>query len=834
MSYVNGVNLLPSTGEFTYDTIPYLGQRVTEGTLTSINRYANGGPLAGTGSITDYTIALNNLQAEFPGCTTVAVVVSWFGNSTDVTACQIYPSTTYINGTFAQASGSSDVWRCSSLTQSSSGLIAIPQIGDAFVYGGTPSDQSIIRCIRDLKARGLRVVFYPFVLMTASGEPWRGNITYNGSDISSAAITAIDNFLGSGATSQFTPDTTNLTVAYSGAATDYTYRRMILHYANLCVVAGGVDLFLLGSEFRGLEVIRGPAWSKAGTTGGDGKVTWDYPFVAGLMQLADDVRSVFDGASLTKDTVNLHNLISYSADWSVWMGYQHPGENGQWPHLDQLYGHGNIDLVCFDNYLPLSDWTTGGGGLDAYNWLEPVPAGAWPPSAAAFNGLGMTGQPAIYSIPYLKANIEGGQYFNWFYNDSNNLGIGLDPNGTDLRVSLPQGDRLTQSRNAYSANQQLLANKQLRWWWNNQHRAIYDDGDGTGWSPHGPYTEWVPQSKSITFAEYGFPACDKGTNQPNVFYSPASIESATPFWSIWDPSQSVTGDYWPRRDDELQLLALQAIYEYWVTDGNNETSSGGVPMIETTFMSVWNWDARPFPVFPQLTGVWGDTGDWPAGNWLGGKGPFLSPLAPANPPALGPYATFPSVPTLGWSVTLSPIFSTAAGLHVSGREVRAAKFASPLWAVELNYDLLRMVSPNTELQEVVGFFEECGGEASSFYFEPPTLSPACAHALGVGGGVTATFAFIVSVGGAAIAPANVGTVSAVYLDGVAQSSGFTVNATAFAPSVTFATAPPAGVAVTADFHWYFLCRFDDDSADTEEFMAALYALQSLKLRTVRS
>ena len=56
---------------------------------------------------------------------------------------------------------------------------------------------------------------------------------------------------------------------------------MILHYANLCVVAGGVDLFLLGSEFRGLETIRGPAWTKAGTTGGDGKVTWDYPFVAG-------------------------------------------------------------------------------------------------------------------------------------------------------------------------------------------------------------------------------------------------------------------------------------------------------------------------------------------------------------------------------------------------------------------------------------------------------------------------------------------------------------------------------------------------------------------------
>ena len=32
MDYIIGVNLLPSTGEFTYDTIPYLGQRVTETT----------------------------------------------------------------------------------------------------------------------------------------------------------------------------------------------------------------------------------------------------------------------------------------------------------------------------------------------------------------------------------------------------------------------------------------------------------------------------------------------------------------------------------------------------------------------------------------------------------------------------------------------------------------------------------------------------------------------------------------------------------------------------------------------------------------------------------
>ncbi len=93
---------------------------------------------------------------------------------------------------------------------------------------------------------------------------------------------AVASFLGSASTAQFARDTTNLTVSYSGSSTDFSYRRMILHYANLCVVAGGVDLFLIGSELRGLEIIRGPGWTKAGGVDGSGKATWDYPFVAGL------------------------------------------------------------------------------------------------------------------------------------------------------------------------------------------------------------------------------------------------------------------------------------------------------------------------------------------------------------------------------------------------------------------------------------------------------------------------------------------------------------------------------------------------------------------------
>ena len=170
--------------------------------------------------------------------------------------------------------------------------------------------------------------------------------------------------------------------------------------------------------------------------------------VAALNALANDVRTTFDNAGHTKETATLENLITYSADWSNWMGWQHPGEDGQWPHLDQLYANPNIDFVSFDNYLPLTDWTTAdNGGLDGDEWLSPAPTGSWPPSPSTMSGLGLSGPPTIYSTPYLKAGIEGGQYFNWFYSDSSNLGRGLDPNGSDLHVSLPEGDRLAQARN---------------------------------------------------------------------------------------------------------------------------------------------------------------------------------------------------------------------------------------------------------------------------------------------------------------------------------------------------------------------------------------------------
>jgi hypothetical protein len=844
--YINGVNMLPGTGEFTYDPNYYLGRRATESSFSPINGYA-----VQPNYRTDVDLALDQLQTLVPGCTTVAIICAWFFNSTNAASCNIYPSTTYIGGQFkawipAYNTFGTDSWRCSGLTQSTVGLIPISTLPNgSSVYGGTPSDQSIVRCIRDAKNRGLRVVFYPFLLGDIPGSnPWRGRITFS-PDVSSAASAAVASFLGSASTGQFTQDTTNLTVAYSGSATDWTYRRMILHYANLCVVAGGVDLFLLGSELRGLETVRGASWAPAGATSG-GVTTWDYPFVNGLATLSDDVRSVFDGASLTKNTTLFENLISYGADWSSWMGWQHTGSNpsnyGQWPHLDQLWSHSNIDLVCFDNYLPLSDWTSGSGGLDAANWsgtppVNPVTLAGWPPSSPDTIGLGLSGTPTLYSKPYLKANIEGGEKFNWYYLDGANGVLGSDPNGPG-EISVPAGDRLSQSRNAYGAGTQITANKMLRWWWNNPHHALYPTGAASSgsWVNQGQ-TGWVANSKSIAFTEYGYPSCDKSTNQPNVFFTNNSGESATAYWSAW---QTVSGGaVTPVPDTTISQLALQAVYEYWFSDtpSNNPVSTAvvpaGIPMLQQSFCSVWNWDARPSPYFPRLSNVWGDSSNYAFGNWVNGKGPYVInpfPTLPANPPI------FPALPGSGFSIKKSPIWSTQIADHVSGRKTAIAHYRNPIWEFELQYEGLDANFSQEglfyrSLQVLLSANLNAEGQLLPFIYVDPLDNFASNVPIGIGDGVTSAFQFNRPVGNYSEVAGYVIAIDQVCFNGVAQYGNWNFEA----PNVvTFNPPPTAGAQITATFNFGYLCRFKSDQEDFENFMSGLWRVSSLTFRTIRA
>ena len=100
-------------------------------------------------------------------------------------------------------------------------------------------------------------------------------------------------------------------------------------------VAGGVDVFLIGSELPGLTALRSSAS--------------DFPAVSELVSLAADVKAIVPSAK-----------VSYAADWSEYFGH-HPGDGtgDVFFHLDPLWSSPDIDLIGIDNYFPLADWRDG-------------------------------------------------------------------------------------------------------------------------------------------------------------------------------------------------------------------------------------------------------------------------------------------------------------------------------------------------------------------------------------------------------------------------------------------------------------------------------------------
>ncbi|CAM3867737.1 baseplate multidomain protein megatron [Paracoccus yeei] len=547
---VKAVTMIPASGEFTYATAPVKKTSGSGGATVAEN-------LNAITDTADIVVALDRLQSLAPAVESVSLVVAWFGNDLRAGSCKVKPGVEVASKATTPAN-----WSVNGVSRASAHLVS-HDAEDRPVYGGTPADFAVVQAIQEMKARGLRVTFYPFILMdvppgntkpnpysanaATSGQPtfpWRGRITcspaagFLGSvDKTATAATQVAALFGTATPASFSVSGT--TVGWTGPVGEWSLRRMILHYAHLCKAAGGVDAFLIGSEMPGLTTIR----SGAST----------YPAVSAFKSLAADVRSILGAGP----------KIGYAADWSEYFGH-HPadGSGDVFFHLDPLWSDANINFIGIDNYMPLSDWRDGFDHADA---------------ALA---------PAIYDRDYLQINITGGEGFDWFYASA------LDRTA-QTRTPITDGS---------AAKPWVFRFKDLRAWWQNPHF------NRPGGVESGTPTAWVPQSKPIWFTELGCPAIDRGTNQPNVFFDPKSSESFTPYFSRgW-------------RDDAIQRAYLEASYLFWGVAANNPTSSVyGNRMVHVPECAAWTWDARPYPFFPGLTEVWTDGPNWRLGHWLTGR-----------------------------------------------------------------------------------------------------------------------------------------------------------------------------------------------------------------------
>ncbi len=539
---IKAVTLIPGSTEHGLSPTAVV-QTVRQGESLVANRHV-------LNADTDFESSLDELQALCPNLERVALVVAWFGNDLRAGNCIIMP------GVASLSAGIDDHWQVAGLTRSTARLVSLDNGSRAF--GGTPDDASVVAAIQNIKARGLKVTLYPFILMdipidnalaspygatSQPAYPWRGDIScmpapgQGGTvDAGAAAASQMTAFLGTAQPAMFGNSGANVTF-FGGS--DFGYRRMILHYAKLAALAGGVDGFLIGSELKGLTRVRGLAHS--------------FPFVDGLCTLAADVRTML--GPTTK--------LTYAADWSEYGGYvPQAAPSNLYFNLDSLWAHPAINAIGIDNYMPLSDWRDG-------HWDGSNPDGATCPS-----------DPIA-----LRNAVTKGEGFDWYYAD-------FAARNAGTRTAISDG---------LAGKHWVYRFKDIQGWWENPH---YNRIAGV---EQGVPTAWVPKGKPVWFTELGCPAIDKAANQPNVFPDPKSSAAASPYFSDGG------------RDDLIQNRFLEAHLDHWASAENPTSDTYSGTMVDPNHTYLWAWDARPFPAFPLTQTVWADGNNWLTGHWLNGR-----------------------------------------------------------------------------------------------------------------------------------------------------------------------------------------------------------------------
>ncbi|GFE66699.1 baseplate multidomain protein megatron [Litoreibacter roseus] len=478
---VRGVALMPGTGEYALATKPvYKTNKYGNDVVMNVN--------SASGK-TDFASSLEALNGELPNCKATSLVVSWFGDDLRAGSCRVLPKVE--NGPrdsktlgSAYIGSASMTWEVAGIRRNQAEVVK--RVDGRPVYGGTPTDASVVQAIQALKVAGQDVMFYPFILMeilegntltnpwngapTQPPLPWRGRITSASEDKTEAAAEEVAAFMGTAEPRHF--KIVGSTVRYSGP-NEWSYRRFILHYAHLCKAAGGVKAFCVGSEMRAFTQIR--------------DATGEFPAVNALRLLAREV----------KDILGSGTKIGYAADWSEYFGYRPDDGSGDVRfHLDSLWADDAIDYVGIDNYMPISDWRDDPDHLDA-------DAGT------------------LYDLDYLSGNIAGGEGYDWFYPDEASR-------KEQIRVPIEDGAH---------GEPWVYRYKDLKSWWSQPH---HDRIDGVRQATPSP---WIPQSKPIWFTELGCAAIDKGTNQPNKFLDPKSSESALPYFSTGARDDYIQGQY---------------------------------------------------------------------------------------------------------------------------------------------------------------------------------------------------------------------------------------------------------------------------------------------------
>ena len=175
---IKSMVMIPGSGEFVYDTETQQKQQgelvgdnwLQQGESTYINQNNRHNKA-------DALVSLDQLENTCPNIDWISVVVGWFADNLDIANTDIKPGVEFNN-----INTIPDQWKVSSFNRSNAYQITKDSNGNP-VYGGTISDDSLIRYIDELRSRGFKIMLYPLFFMDTQNKPWRGRLTGSSSDV---------------------------------------------------------------------------------------------------------------------------------------------------------------------------------------------------------------------------------------------------------------------------------------------------------------------------------------------------------------------------------------------------------------------------------------------------------------------------------------------------------------------------------------------------------------------------------------------------------------------------------------------------------------------------
>ncbi len=194
-------------------------------------------------------------------------------------------------------------------------------------------------------------------------------------------------------------------------------------------------------------------------------------------------------------------------------------------------------------------------------------------------------------------------------------------------------------------------------------------------------------------------------------------------------------------------------------------------------------------------------------------------------------AIFPALPGLKIESTKVPMWKTITHESVAGMEFRCALMTYPRYRISLSYEFLQAGSGYSELQQLIGFFNQRRGSWDDFLWLDSDDHAATESAFGVGDGSTKTFPISRDYGGFREPVHSFVEPPSVYVDGVVQATPAAYSITG--GKCTFVTAPASGALLTWTGQFYKRVRFSRDEAEFERFLTDLWSAKKIELITVK-